>query len=84
MTVPTYENGKYRDVDGNIVDVKDVKGKYLDQHCGHPLCDSRPASMWDNWKGMFVCAACAKEFNTRKTLMFGPDAAPRCIEPPKV
>lgn len=76
MTTPTYDNGKYRDEDGNIVEVWQVKGKYLGHHCGNEMCSCRPASMWDEWKGVFVCAACAKEIN----ILSGRE---RCVEPPK-
>lgn len=83
MTAITFEDGKYRDENGNRLEIWEVKGKYLGHHCGHPSCDCRPASMWDTRNDQFVCAACAKELNTRKALMFGPGAVPRCVEPPK-
>lgn len=83
MSVPTYENGRYYDENGNIVDKEDVRGRYLGHNCGNSLCDCRPASMWDTWNGKFVCAACAKELNIRKALMFGHEASARCVEPPQ-
>jgi hypothetical protein len=76
MTAPAYNNGRYHDEDGNIIDKSEVRGRYLGQHCGNSLCDCRPASMWDEWNGRFVCAACASEINVLSGYA-------RCVEPPK-
>lgn len=80
MNKPSFNEGKYYDENGNIIDKKFIRGKYFGYHCGNGLCDVKQACMWDTHGGKFVCFACAKEINVRTRFLLGPDSPDRCIQ----
>jgi hypothetical protein len=75
-------DGKHRDEEGNLLDLRELRGKLMNGLCGHPGCACEPASMFNNDTGLFVCATCAQELNDRAGRIHGRDYCPPCSAPP--